>query len=474
MVHTVDLPALTQTFSPYLPKEDIHWDTRFALQKELRIIECDGNFVLYNTVLNNPIVLNQNARNAVSELDQKTLRELAQDPEHWEVAELLIEAFHLLPVPLNTRRICAVKNAEYLRSVADGRSIKMLDLRLSEACNFGCHHCIAHDANKSRIMSLDTAKSIVDTYIAFLQKHQPDNRKLSLHYGNCEPLMNFKVLRSVHEYCLARYPEFEVEAAVNTNLSLLTEEMAEYFTKSGIAVYTSLDGPPAGNDAIRVYRDGRGTYASIWEKMETLRKMGNPILGISVTINDKNFRYIDDNFIDWCADQGYLSVAYDFDLIHCLSLSTEQQVEFLAHNWQAFTARGIEFFGTWETPFLNFSNESIVEDRHGFCKAAIGRNLSVDSLQNVYLCGFHDDQVCSLNDLEAAIKPGGSFYQRIEERLVGNLPSPCLGCIFEGACNGQCLITGKHPEKLLPQCEFYQKMTEAMIRINASDEEDDA
>ena len=110
MVHTVDLPAITQTFSPYLPKEDIHWDTRFALQKELRIIECDGNFVLYNTVLNNPIVLNQNARNAVSELDQKTLRELAQDPEHWELAELLIEAFHLLPVPLNTRRICAVKN----------------------------------------------------------------------------------------------------------------------------------------------------------------------------------------------------------------------------------------------------------------------------------------------------------------------------------------------------------------------------
>ena len=99
MVHTVDLPAITQTFSPYLPKEDIHWDTRFALQKELRIIECDGNFVLYNTVLNNPIVLNQNARNAVSELDQKTLRELAQDPEHWELAELLIEAFHLLPVP---------------------------------------------------------------------------------------------------------------------------------------------------------------------------------------------------------------------------------------------------------------------------------------------------------------------------------------------------------------------------------------
>lgn len=99
MAHMADLSAIIQTFSPYFPKEGIHWGTRFALQTELRTIECDGNFVLYNTVLNNPIVLNQDARNAVSALDQKTLRELAQDSERWELAKLLIHAFHLLPVP---------------------------------------------------------------------------------------------------------------------------------------------------------------------------------------------------------------------------------------------------------------------------------------------------------------------------------------------------------------------------------------
>lgn len=472
MDYTAECARLNQLFAPYLSGLKICPDTRFVLQKELRMIACADERVLYNTVLNNPLVLNRDAADAVAELDRKTLRELAEDPERWELAELLIESFHLLPPGLDTRKICETKNRQYMQTVADGRSIQMLDLRLSEACNFGCPHCIAHDANKSRIMSLDTAKAVVDAYAAFLQKHQPDNRRLSIHYGNCEPLMNFEVLRSIHRYCISQYPDFELEASVNTNLSLLTREMAEFFIQNEIAVYTSLDGPPAGNDAIRVYRDGRGTYADVWEKMELMRELGKPIQGISVTINDKNVRYIDDSFIDWCESQGYLSVAYDFDLIHCLSVSTERQVELLAHSWKKFTDRGIEFFGTWETPFLNFSNESITEKRYGFCKAAIGQNLSVDSLGNIYLCGLHDDRVCAMDELETAIAPGGSFYRRIEERLIGNLPEPCRGCRFEGACNGQCLITGKHPEKFLPQCGFYQKMTEAMIRINASEKED--
>lgn len=188
-----------------------------------------------------------------------------------------------------------------------------------------------------------------------------------------------------------------------------------------------------------------------------MKEVGTPIQGISVTINDKNFKYIDDTFIDWCESQGYLSVAYDFDLINCLTISTDVQVEFLVHTWKEFSKRGIEFFGTWETPFLNFSNESIVERRYGFCKAIIGKNLSVDSQLNVHLCGYSDCSICKLVDLEEAIQPNGNIYEFINKELIGNKKGICYGCVFEGACNGQCRITTKHPDKVLSQCEFYKK-----------------
>jgi sulfatase maturation enzyme AslB (radical SAM superfamily) len=53
-----------------------------------------------------------------------------------------------------------------------------LDLLISEACNFGCGHCIyfssidsGDDARANKIMKFDQAKKTIDTYVEIMSRN---------------------------------------------------------------------------------------------------------------------------------------------------------------------------------------------------------------------------------------------------------------------------------------------------------------
>ena len=422
---------------------------------------------MFNTVLNKPILLTNEAFDFF--VNNESIDDsLLKDDEKEAVFEL-ISSFLYVKEDFDEYEVCREKNNEYLSRFADGLTFEFLDLRVSEACNFGCRHCIAKESNKKRIMNSKDALKYIDEFVKF-KRRDPEFNQLNIHFGNCEPLLNFDVVKDCIDYVEETYKDLIIKYSINTNLSLLNESMALYLIEHKVEIYTSLDGPKEGNDRIRINKNGLGTYSLIVEKMNMLEKLSCPIGGISITVTDANFEFLDNHFWDWCVSKGFVSIACDFDLVNSLNISNDEKVRFLVNAWRFFVLKGIEFYGTWMTPFINLSNNSCSESTFSFCKAGRGLNISVDADGNIGACSYSSHKFATFQDLSKSIRPGGKYYELVSGCLVGQAAyAECVGCILEGSCCGQCQMTrhSSNHKMVENQCDFYKRVTAAMLQAQA-------
>lgn len=437
----------------------------------IHCVPCqNGDFVLYNTILNSPIVINKECLDFFTGLAVVDTDDEKHSEDESAFIELLCESNLLFEEGRDEAGICSQSHADYLAKMARGETIKFLDLRISENCNFGCRHCMSSRARNNALMTTDLAIKIVDHVVPFMVERQDGFSQLDMHYGNAEPLLNFGLIRAVQAHLNARYPNIEKSISINTNLSLLTEEMADFFIREGIVLYISLDGNRESNDAIRINGNGGGTYDLIMSKVEMLVKRGYPLKGVSVTLTDGNYPYFESSFVDWCKEQGFISLAIDFDLVNPLETSTEERAEFLAKTWEKCQLIGLEFFGTWITPFLNLSNRSIAETHYSFCKGIHGQSLSVSPSGMVYICGSSATPLCHYSQFQSSIQKGGAIHDLVKSRLVG-ANEMCKGCCIEGACAGQCHVTREYSAtKTREQCKLYKAITLKLLDIQCSKE----
>lgn len=135
-------------------------------------------------------------------------------------------------------------------------------LELTEACNLRCGYCIYNAEHpeyrgfSNKNMSFDIAKKSID-YI--LNDYKKDEFSLTFYGG--EPLVNFELMKKSINYTRDKYPNIKLNIAFTTNLTLLTEEMVEYFNKlDSIDIMCSIDGPKSFHDKYRRYVNGEGTF----------------------------------------------------------------------------------------------------------------------------------------------------------------------------------------------------------------------
>jgi len=145
----------------------------------------------------------------------------------------------------------------YLRR-GPGLHIMVLTLR----CNHRCLYCqsgaIGADSAKSD-MGILTARKCVD----FALKSPNDG--ITLEFQGGEPLLNWPALKETVSYGARKAKEAgkEIKFALVSNFSLMTSEKADFLIKNGVALCTSLDGPAALHDKIRILAGGDSHAAAI-------------------------------------------------------------------------------------------------------------------------------------------------------------------------------------------------------------------
>ena len=141
-------------------------------------------------------------------------------------------------------------------------------LAVTNACNNRCIYCQANGEKCVQHMSPEVAEQ------ALKQIARSPAAGITIEFQGGEPLMNEKVIRYVVQRGKEILRNKEVQYTIVSNLSLLTEEMAQFCKDEHINVSTSLDGPEFLHNQNRPDIAETGSWAATMRGIERLRKCG--------------------------------------------------------------------------------------------------------------------------------------------------------------------------------------------------------
>ena len=160
-----------------------------------------------------------------------------------------------------------------------GKGLKFLVMSLTGCCNLACKYCYA-TGQAAEPMSFDTARRIIDMVAA-------GSNAWTLQFSGGEPLLEYDLLKAIVSYI--KNKDIDVRFQLQTNGTLLTEEMARYFKREKIGIGVSLDGMPEVNDKTRRFPNGRGASASVLHGIELLKNEGVAI-GLTSVLTSENVK----------------------------------------------------------------------------------------------------------------------------------------------------------------------------------------
>ena len=118
-------------------------------------------------------------------------------------------------------------------------------------------------------MSPETGKRAIDLAL------QSPNPSLAFEFQGGEPLLAFPVIRDMVCYAEAQSGKKKIDFTVVSNLSLLTDEMADFFQEHRVTVCTSLDGPAAIHEKNRrAPAVGMSSYEKMCAGLQKLHERG--------------------------------------------------------------------------------------------------------------------------------------------------------------------------------------------------------
>jgi radical SAM protein with 4Fe4S-binding SPASM domain len=162
-------------------------------------------------------------------------------------------------------------------------------------------------------------------------------------------------------------------------------------------------------------------------------------------------------------------IAFDYDLVNPMVTPVKKRIAKLMRLKRYANEADIEFYGTWETAFINLLNGSILEGPRFCCAAVEGRSLEFDVDGSVRTCSHGKVAIGQVDKFNKLFSEEGGLYKLAKERFPGSDPG-CQGCEIEGLCAGQChvsresagVIPGESPQ-FQDLCDFYRQITHVLI-----------
>ena len=354
--------------------------------------------------------------------------------------------------------------------------VKYLSLIMSEECNFRCKYCIHfsnsnHAFDKEKFMTEDLARKAINAYIKLILDNNLSEAYIN--FGGGEPLMNSRTVLKTLEYIaqIRKSIPIPIKIGINTNASLITDDIASALISHGVDIAVSLDGLEKGNNSVRLSKNLNGTYDQIVKGIRILKKNGYTIDGFAMTVTEENFNSVTTELIDWAALNKMKEIRIDIDVVGAVNIPVQKIVNRLMLIRSYGRAFGINIIGFWSRPAENMGLDPEKEDV-GFCGAERGNSLCVSPSGNIYPCGYSNYILCNIEDMSTI--PELDSYKKLLQNRNLMFNDDCKDCSILGFCRGGCLITQEAnkfsvSDKISRMCEFYRLMTLAIIRESAGE-----
>lgn len=328
-------------------------------------------------------------------------------------------------------------------------------LLVTENCNLNCIYCYEHQKNK-RIMTFDTAKSILDEYLPTMKEK---NTVIIEVFGG-EAFINFDLIKEIDNYIRDNYSDINIIYETTTNGTLVHGEIQNWLSKNKerFAISLSLDGTKYMHDQNRVYIDGKGTFNNI--DMDFFRRTW-PGCPAKMTISQKTLPYLAEG-IKYIDSLGFkcdttMSVGVDWD--------AERNVPILVKELSKLVEYYIENPDKQLCTLLNMDLRLIltpIDNDYRFCGAGIDM-VCFDTQGDCYPCqGF----------APVSIGKQSEYYKNFDTNsFLFNDENPCRKCMFVRLCSNcyaaNLQSTGNIQKVDDNLCQLYKLCVMASAKIQA-------
>lgn len=384
----------------------------------------------------------------------KSLAQQVHLPDSWEeIIKEFSDIYFLVPFDFDERDITQRYLDNRRSRISTGESISAVQLNVSEGCNLKCSYCFAdrvderatninlNARNAKRTMSFETAKEAVDTISSLALSN--NNTGLVLKFFGREPLLNWKVISKVLDYCDSKpFKEFTYHFTITTNGTLFTPEIIEKFKKHNVEIVVSLDGFKDSNSQ-RTTHSGNSSFGLVEIGMLLLKSYSYSFTVASV-ISDQNYDSLSFDFLNHLKDRGVkqwevkLLMQNDFGQLY----SADEFAQKLFDLYKYGNSIDIEVTGDWYDPFatLFYTSKKIKDKRinriaPNTCSAT-DHQISIEPSGSIYGCRALDTKVGGLSDINETLS--SEDYHNLLMRTYYNIPF-CHGCKLEAFCQGVCL-----------------------------------
>lgn len=340
---------------------------------------------------------------------------------------------------------------------------KLLILGLTGNCNFHCAYCYAHEQPQIH-MSLATAQQAIDLVAA-------SGQPFVLQFSGGEPLLAFSLLQQIADY--VRQRQLPATMQLQTNASLIDDNIAQWLKAARIGVGISLDGRPKDNDQLRRLATGEGSSAHIFRGAQRLAAAGIAV-GITCVVTNSNVSQL----------SGVIETAYylgnvrklGFDLLRAqgrgVALEAATATDLSAALQQVFTTTallkansGRQLIFSHLERVANLAKQAVKGFAH--CHAMNGEALFVNPEGEFYACA----SLAGMPEFYLGNVQTGVILSRIHTIgiAIREYMHNCQDCDAFSLCGGACFArwygAGCFGSAYLPECvlkrsfiDYYQQL----------------
>lgn len=360
--------------------------------------------------------------------------------------------------------------------------VKAICLHVAHDCNLACKYCFAgkgeYDGPKG-LMSFETGKRALD----FLIEQSGTRKNLEVDFFGGEPLMNWEVCKKLVEYGREqeKIHNKNFRFTLTTNGLLINDDVIEFCNREMGNVVLSLDGRKSTNDAMRVSRNGSGSYDLIinkFKKFADSRNQENYYMRGTYTHNNLDFS----KDIIHMADMGFKELSIEpvvcspdepYALKDSDLPTLKEQYQILADEMLKRYRKGNGF--TFYHYMIDLDAGPCIVKRVSGC--GVGTEyLAVTPNGELYPCHqFVGDEKFLLGN----IWDGITNKQVLEQFENCNVYShkECKDCFAKLYCSGGCAANAYHTTGSVNGiyefgCELHRKRIECAIMLKVAEAEE--
>lgn len=322
-----------------------------------------------------------------------------------------------------------------------------IKIHVSNSCNLACKYCYANGGNygfQDSLMTQETADKILKT----IDEWKVFQKLEYITFFGGEPLLAWKIINYICEHTVHR----NVKYLLQTNGTVINEEILEMLKKYDISVTVSIDGPQKVHDFNRIDKNGNGTFQKVLYNIQKMKDCGVHVPAIQATLSSEfTNEYSREEIADIIYElTGVQQIKVEFDL-ECPQKTGETEQK-----------REIEFFFDRvmkEEYILDNDVHKIISTilskkyKDYICSAGNG-TITVDVSGNLFPCQLFLD-----NKLMCMGKIGENLFTEAAELLKKSRKQPCQRCLAKSTCY-LCAATGVN-EKI---CQSKRSLTEKVLK----------